>query len=105
MVNIKRKDIGKEKSFTKNGITYVQTRHNPETGWYLYDRGTTYEVVKLKKYRNPDGEEVLVYPSDEDWGHYGYTVMKNRHAEKLIDFLMSAKSRSPQEIYEFKKGL
>lgn len=104
-MRIERKDISKESSFVKNGVTYTQIRRVPETGWYLYDRGSSYEVVRLKKYRNPDGNDVLVYPSDEDWGKSAYTVLKNKHAEKLIQFIMAAKTRSAQEIYEFKKTL
>lgn len=100
-----RKDISEMKEFTKYGDTFKQIRHNPETGWWLYDRGNSYEVVKGKKYKNPDGNYVYVYPCDEDWGTYGYTVYKGWPGELMVDFLMSAKCRTPQEIYDFKKEL
>lgn len=93
------------KEFTKFGDTFRQIRNNPETGWWLYDRGRSYEVVRGKKYTNPDGNVVYRYPCDEDFGLYGYAVMKNWYADQLIDFLMGAKTRSADEIYEFKKTL
>lgn len=104
-MKIFRKDISEMKTFTRHGQVFTQVCHNPETGWWLYDRGNSYEVVRGKKYRNPDGQVVYVYPSDEDWGTYGYTVMKSRYTDQLIEFYMSSKNHTPQEVYEFKKML
>lgn len=99
------KDISEMKEFEKYGDLFRQVRHNPETGWYLYDRGTSYEVVKGVKRKNPDGTIVHAYPSSESWGTYGYTVPRCSWADAVIEFIMSAPSRSAQEIYEFKKTL
>lgn len=105
MEKIFRKDISEMKTFTKYGDVFTQVRNNPDTGWWLYERPTHYEVVKGKKYKNPDGEIVYVYPSENDWGVYGYTIPKCWWAEKTIDFLIGRKTTSAQELYEFKKTL
>lgn len=107
-----RKDISEVKTFEKYGDVFTQVSYNPETGWYLYERvnkedhdRSHYEVVRGKRYVNPDGKAVMVYPGERDWGTYGYTVMKTKWSEKIIDFIMSAKTHSAQEMYEFKKTL
>ena len=112
MENTTRPDISELKTFTKYGDVFTQERHNPETGWWLYKRTNKedpsrvhYEVVKGKKHKNPDGRIVYCYPSDDSWGQYGYTVDDNWFAQDMIDFLMSAENRTPQERYEFKKML
>ena len=105
MEKIFRKDISEIKTFKKYGEVFTQIKNNPETGWWLYDRGDCYEVVKGKPKKNPNGEIVLVYPSDSDWGKYGYTVPKCWWAQETIDFIMGRKSTSAQELYEFKKTL
>lgn len=100
-----RKDISELKEFRKYGDTFKQIKNNPETGWWLYERETHYEVVKGKKYVNPDNSVVYVYPSENDWGVYGYTIPKCWWAEKTINFIMGRKTTSAQEMYEFKKAL
>lgn len=111
MIQIVRKDISEVKTFEKYGDAFTQVKHNEETGWWLYERVNKetgkkhYEVVRGKKYKNPDGNIVFCYPSDEDWGTYGYTIPDNRYAEKVIDFLMGAKTRTPQEIQDFKRTI
>lgn len=104
-MKIFKKDISELKEFKKYGDTFKQIRNNPQTGWWLYERETHYEVVKGKKYVNPDGSVVLGYPSESDWGVYGYTIPKCRWAEKTINFIMGKKTISAQEMYEFKKTL
>lgn len=106
------KDISEEKTFEKFGDIFTQIRNNPETGWWLYKRVRKdnpskihYEVVKGVKRKNPDGTIVYSYPNSERWEIYGYTVDNNRYADRIIEFLMGATSRSAQEIYEFKKTL
>lgn len=105
MKKIVGRDISELKEFTKYGDTFKQIRNNPETGWWLYERETHYEVVKGKRYINPTGEVVYLYPSDCDWGNLGYTIPKCWWAEKVIEFLMGRKTTSAQELYEFKKTL
>lgn len=106
-----RKDISELKEFKKYGDTFRQVRNNPDTGWWLYERTNEeyktkhYEVVKGKKYVNPDNSVVYVYPSENDWGQYGYTIPKSWWAQKTIDFIMGRKTISAQEMYEFKKTL
>jgi hypothetical protein len=102
---LEMKDISEMKEFEKYGDLFRQVRHNPETGWWLYRRGTSYEVVKGVKHKNPDGTIVRTYPGSETWGTYGYTVCDCSWAEAVIDFIMSAPSRTAQELYEFKKTL
>lgn len=100
-----RKDISEAKEFCKYGDIFKQVRNNPDTGWWLYERETHYEVVKGKKYVNPDNSVVYVYPSESDWGIFGYTIPKCWWAQKTIDFIMGRKTISAQEMYEFKKTL
>jgi len=113
-MNLYVRDISEVKTFSKYGDIFTQIRHNPETGWWLYKRVTkrenkpdfiSYEVVRGRKHTNPDGSEVLAYPCTTDWGVLGFTISDNCNAEKMIDFYMSAKRRSPEEIHEFKKTL
>ena len=105
MDKIFRKDISEMKTFKKYGEVFTQIKNNPETGWWLYERPTHYEVVKGKPYTNPSGEKVFVYPSDNDWGIYGYTIPKCWWAQETIDFIMGRKSTSAQELHDFKKTL
>lgn len=110
-MEIIRKDIKDLKEFNKYGDTFKQIRNNPETGWWLYERTNNefghqhYEVVKGIKHTNPDGKIVYVYPSDRDWGTYGYTICKCSWADKVIDFLMGRKTTYAQELFDFKKTL
>lgn len=111
MKEIYSTDISEMKTFTKFGDIFTQIRNNPETGWWLYERTPKdggrkhYEVVKGKKHKNPDDNVVFAYPSNEDWGIYGYTIPDCWWAEKTIDFIMNRKTTSAQELYEFKKTL
>lgn len=100
-----RKDISTIKTFKKYGKVFTQIKNNPETGWWLYEREDCYEVVKGRPYTNPNGEKVLVYPSESDWGAYGYTIPKCWWAKPTIDFIMGRKTISAEEMHEFKKTL
>lgn len=106
-----RKDISELKTFTKYGDVFTQIRNNPETGWWLYERTPKdggrkhFEVVKGRRHKNPDDSVVLVYPSADDWGIYGYTIPDCWWADETIDFIMGRKTTSAQELYEFKKTL
>lgn len=109
MKNLFYKDISTLKEFDKFGDHFIQTRHNPDTGWYLYERcgngRTSFEIVKGMKRKNPDGSIVYSYPNTESWGTYGYTIDNNCFAEDLINFIMSAPIRTAEEIHQFKIGL
>ena len=106
IAKIFRKDIRGLNEFEKGPRTFRFIKENKETGWRLYDLGNCYEVVKLKKRKNPDGEIVYVYPCDEDFGTFGYCISKSSwYTDIMIDFYMSAKTRTPQEVYDFKMGL
>lgn len=111
MKEIYSTDISEKKEFTKYGDTFRQIRNNPETGWWLYERTNIeyghkhYEVVKGKPKKNPNGEIVLTYPSDNDWGVYGYTIPDCWWAQETIEFIMGRKTTSAKELYEFKAML
>lgn len=104
-------DISEMKTFTKFGDVFTQIKNNPETGWWLYERTPKdggrkhYEVVKGKKHKNPDDSVVLTYPSNEEWGSYGYTIPDCWWAQEVIDFLMNRKTTTAEELSNYKKIL
>lgn len=71
-LEIYRKDL--QKTFTKYGDTFTQIAHNPNLNTYIYERindkgrHNGYEVIKPKRFKNPDGSIVYVYPSENEWG-------------------------------------
>ena len=72
-------DIKYKKEFDRIGYHYTMVRADDEHHVYLYEmeKGnpySQYELVKGKKHTNPDGEVVYVYPSDEDFGVYGWYI-------------------------------
>mgnify|MGYP003293731388 CR=1 FL=1 len=74
-------DIKDKKVFNRIGCTYYQVYADHDNHIYVYDiinqdgihRG--YEVVKGLKRKNPDGSTVYVYPSDEQFGIYGFATI------------------------------
>lgn len=80
MKRISIKDISTKKVFNRIGCTYYQVYADNEKHIYVYDmikdgehRG--YEIVKGIKHKNPDGEIIYRYPSDEEFGMYGWTTI------------------------------
>ena len=80
MVKIERKDINEKKEFDRIGYHYTQVLADNEKKVYLYKMekpGSAYlqfELVKGKKYTNPDGNIIYTYPGDEDFGTYGWYI-------------------------------
>lgn len=87
-----KKDLTERFDFTRAGyrtICICYDKENHKGIWELRKDGSCrgYEVIKGKKHKNPDGSVVYAYPSDEQFGSYGwYLVGKNalnRSLEKL----------------------
>lgn len=76
-----RKDISEIDTFTFQDTIVKKLDYNPTTDIYLFGRYNTtgrcknmlmgYEVIKPKKYKNPDGSIVRTYPSTSEFGTYG----------------------------------
>ena len=85
-----RTDIKDKKSFERFGYLYEQVLGDDGNHIYLYrltplnyeQRYHQYELVRGKKYRNPGGETVWVYPCDEDFGTFGWYICGT--AEKVV---------------------
>ena len=82
MTEVFAKDISGKKVFKRIGCTYYQVYADHDRHIYIYDiirdedgehRG--YEVVKGIKHKNPDNSIVYTYPSDEQFGTYGFSTM------------------------------
>lgn len=92
MTKIFGTDISEKKEFDRIGIHYKQVYADDINHIYLYqmdNRENAYELVKGKKRKNPDGNIVYVYPSDEDFGTLGwYIVGTKEYTEKKIAEIM-----------------
>ena len=86
MKKIFKKDISGLKEFRKFGDLFTQVESFGDN-IYLYDRGSCYELVKGRKSKNPDESIVYVYPSSEDFGTYGYTMMKNYSRDFILRYV------------------
>lgn len=81
------KDIDDLSEFVREGIRFTMIGKNQDTGLYLAkgtfpgEGGETWEVVKPKKYINPDGNVVMIYPSTNDWGVNGWSFGSRQWAE------------------------
>lgn len=75
-------DIKDKKEFTRIGYRYTQVKAYDEHHIYLYRMERMekplpyyqYELVKGVKRKNPDGNIVYVYPTDEQFGQYGWYI-------------------------------
>ena len=89
-----RKDISERKEFVCEGTTLKQLGYDESTGKYIYGRYHLkdcrkewvgklmgYEIVKPVRYKNPDGTIVGVYPSNEQFGKYGWFLPANAKDE------------------------
>lgn len=83
VMKIFAKDIEERLEFDRCGYHYVNICLDTEKKagiWELRKDNKCYgfEVVKGKKHKNSDGSVVYAYPSDEQFGTYGwYLVGKN----------------------------
>ena len=102
-----RKDINEIDEFSKFGDVFKKTASYPDRNIYVFERKYCIEVVKGKKYTNPDGTVVRTYPGSEDFGSYGFCIARNsRFKDRIIDFLVNNPDKwGAQDIYEFKKTL
>ena len=78
-MKIFKTDISEKTEFNRIGYRYVRVWGDDENKVYVYKIISEapyyqFEVVKGKKTKNPDGNYVYVYPSDEDFGIYGWYI-------------------------------
>lgn len=89
MVKIERTDISEKKEFNKNGYRYTQVLADNEKHVYLYKlskpgiKYLQFELVKGKRYKNPDGNIIYTYPCDEDFGTYGWYICGTTETTKF----------------------
>ena len=112
MEKIERKDIGEIDSFNKFGSIFKRSvQYRPRNGVYVFERWlnnklSCLEVVKGKKYTNPDGSVVYTYPGNEDFGPYGKCVDINKYTETIVNYLQDNPDKwGPEDMYNFKKTL
>lgn len=107
MKEIWRTPIEDRFEFNVHGGVCRRVSYNPDTNVYVYERSTCIEVVKPKYVRQPDGTRVGIYPSDEDFGTYGYCISSNAwYKDQMVEFLVNNPDKwGAQDIYEFKKTL
>ena len=94
-------DIKDKNEFLRIGYKYTKVYADDVNHIYLYKMEKIdkelqmpypqYELVKAKKAKQPDGTDVYMYPSDEDWGKYGWTIMgKEEQCQETIRAKMAA---------------
>lgn len=76
-MSIAAKDIKEKMRFSRIGYDYECIYYNQDFHcgvWKMTKNGRFggYEVVKGFRYRQPDGSIVYRYPSDEQFGVYGF---------------------------------
>ena len=100
MQKIFRNDVKERKEFDRAGYHYTQILGDDEKHIYLYKMEPLdwksphkhYELVVGKKYKNPDGNYVYVYPCDEDFGTFGWYICgtpentRKKIADKWLSF-------------------
>ena len=80
MEKITRKDIKEINSFNKFGDNFTKVWSDDAQHIYVFKRTNKqymsgqFEVVKGKKYTNPDMSVVWVYPSSAEFGENGYCI-------------------------------
>lgn len=94
-----RTDIKDKTHFRRIGYDYYRVYLDDERHIAVYEMEREgmhhgYEVIKGKKYKNPDGSIVYTYPSDEDFGTYGWYIYfadANLEMEKISEKLYKLK--------------
>jgi len=95
MKKIFNKEIKEKDTFNRIGYRYDKVYADDEKHIYVFkmtnidpNRVITtpkYELVVGKKRKNPDGAIVYVYPSDEDFGKYGWFITgKEEYCQRVI---------------------
>lgn len=94
-------DIKNNKKFKKNGYNYTCVKADVVNNIYIYKMEhidepipySQYELIIGVKRKQPDGSTVYVYPSDEQFGIYGWYICGNEEVcrekinEKICDIL------------------
>lgn len=78
------KDVKNTESFMRGGFFQKKVYADDERHIYIFTCGNRFEVILAVRKKNPDGEIVFKYPSDEEWGLYGWTVMTEKDAQKKV---------------------
>lgn len=97
-INITSRDISELKEFNEHGTRLVQSGYNEQTGRYLYkryyidsptlgNRLMGYEIIKPCKRKNPDGTVVYTYPSNSQFGSYGW-YLPPKTTKEILDKYM-----------------
>lgn len=94
MKSFKKKDLTEKFEFTRAGYHYVNICYNKENHkgiWELRrdNKCFGFEVVKGLKTKNPDGSVVYVYPSDEQFGRYGWYLCGRNALNMSLEKLKS----------------
>ena len=102
-------DIKDKKEFNFDNTTLKQLKYDPATGRYLYGRYYRtdcreemvgklmgYEIVQPVKRKQPDGTEVFIYPSTEQFGRYGWFFPINTPKETLEMFMRGEEKKWEQ---------
>lgn len=88
-----RVDIRDKAHFRRIGYDYYRVYFDAVRHIAVYEMSKDgkhkgYEVIKGKKYKNPDGTIVFTYPSDEDFGTHGWYINfadENIEMEKISE--------------------
>ena len=95
MIKIINKDIKEIEKFEKFGDTFTKIYADDEKHIYVFKRirdyetktAISYEVVKGRKVKNPDGSIVYRYPISEEFGMYGYYIFGTEdYCKKRINY-------------------
>ena len=94
-MKIFRQDISQKKEFKFENSILKQLEFNGKR--YLYGRYHIngelkgmlfgYEIVQPVPYKNPDGTTVLVYPSPNQFGRYGWSLPCTAQREWIDDIM------------------
>ena len=82
-------DITTLTNFKKFGEVFTKIWGDDEQHVYVFKRigsSVSYEVIKAKKVKDPDGNIVFTYPSSEDFGTYGYYIMTAPNTRERIEY-------------------
>ena len=101
-MKLKAKDIREKNTFNRVGYTYSRVFADDTNHIYIYQmtnkkgehRG--YELVKARPYKNPDGGVVYRYPTDEEFGTYGWYIYyggRDIEMEKIVEKIAELKRR------------
>lgn len=102
MKDIKKQDLKDTDRFNKFGDSFEKIYADDDNHTYIFKRTSdygkvSYELVKGKKFKQPDGKEVYVYPSSEQFGVNAWYILNNAKTRERIEYYLS--TRFPKEAY------